>query len=181
MADNGGYYDAVIVGLGKTGLSCACYLAGQGGSFAVADTRPEPPELGPLRELLPDIPVYLGSFDAKLFRNAGRLILSPGVSVEEPAIREAADAGVEIIGDIELFARQAPAPVVAITGSNGKSTVATLITDMIRQSGLKAELGGNIGTPALDLRVRAGLLCTGIVQFPAGDRSLPAPRRCRRS
>lgn len=151
MVDNGTRYDTIIIGLGKTGLSCARYLAVQGGSFAVADSRPEPPELGRLREVLPDVPVYLGRFDAKLFRNTERIILSPGVTRTEPAVREASDAGVEIIGDVELFARQAPAPVVAVTGSNGKSTVATLVADMIRQSGARVELGGNIGTPALDL------------------------------
>lgn len=151
MVDNDGHYDAIIIGLGKTGLSCARFLAGQGVSFAVADSRPEPPELGRLCEILPDVPVYLGSFDAKLLGSTERLIISPGVTREEPAIKEAAESGIEIIGDIELFARQAPAPVVAVTGSNGKSTVATLIAEMIRQSGLRMQLGGNIGTPALDL------------------------------
>jgi len=151
MADSGKDYDAIIVGLGKTGLSCARYLTGQGLSFAIADSRPEPPELGSLQAFAPETPVYTGVFDAGLFCSTKQLILSPGIAVNEPAVRQAADAGVEVIGDIELFARQAPAPVVAVTGSNGKSTVATLIAEMIGRSGLRAELGGNIGTPVLDL------------------------------
>ncbi len=151
MADNGEHYNAIVIGLGRTGLSCARFLAAQGIAFAVMDSRPEPPELGNLKRLLPEVPVYLGGFDAQMLCNTDRIILSPGVAMEEPAIRTAVNEGIEVVGDIELFARQAAAPVVAVTGSNGKSTVATLITDMIRSAGMTVQLGGNIGTPALDL------------------------------
>ena len=141
----------LIVGLGKTGLSCARYLARRGESFAVTDSRENPPGLHQLREELPDCAVFLGGFQPEVFGAAGRLLVSPGVAVSEPLIRAAAERGVEILGDIELFAREAAAPVVAITGSNGKSTVTTLVGEMARAAGLRAAVGGNLGEPALDL------------------------------
>ncbi|MEX2353407.1 MAG: UDP-N-acetylmuramoyl-L-alanine--D-glutamate ligase, partial [Gammaproteobacteria bacterium] len=144
-------YDAVIIGLGKTGLSCVRFLAGQGISIAVIDSRNEPPELESLKQHYPDIPLYTGQFNQSLLESAGLLVISPGVSREEPAIKNAVANGVELVGDIELFARHAKAPVIAITGSNGKSTVASLVNHMINESGLKADLGGNIGTSALSL------------------------------
>lgn len=151
MSQNSRHYDAVVVGLGKTGLSCARFLAARGVSFAVTDSRLQPPELASLTRLLPQIPVFTGGFDANLLSRADKLILSPGVAASEPAIRQAVDQGVELLGDIEVFARNARAPVVAVTGSNGKSTVASLTAAMMQRAGVKVLLGGNIGTPALDL------------------------------
>jgi len=144
-------YDALIIGLGKTGLSCVRYLSGKGLSLAIADNREAPPELKKLKDECSEVSVYLGNFDPILLCSAKLIILSPGVSILDPAIQHAIENGVEVIGDIELFVRDTKVPIIAITGSNGKSTVATLITDMIRESGVKAELGGNIGTPALSL------------------------------
>jgi UDP-N-acetylmuramoylalanine--D-glutamate ligase len=141
----------LIVGLGKTGLSCARYLARRGEPFAVTDSREKPPGLDQLREEMPDCAVFLGSFQAEVFEAAGRLLVSPGVAVSEPLIQAAAARGVEILGDIELFAREAAAPVVAITGSNGKSTVTTLVGEMAGAAGLRVAIGGNLGEPALDL------------------------------
>jgi UDP-N-acetylmuramoylalanine--D-glutamate ligase len=106
-----------------------------------------------VRAEFPDLPLHLGGFDADFLPAAGRLVVSPGVSLDETPIRAARDAGMEIIGDIELFARQCARPVVAVTGSNGKSTVATLVHHMVEQSGRRSALGGNIGSPALDLLV----------------------------
>ncbi|MEN8174668.1 MAG: UDP-N-acetylmuramoyl-L-alanine--D-glutamate ligase [Pseudomonadota bacterium] len=143
--------DTLVVGLGKTGLSCARFLAARGVSVAVNDSRREPPGLAAIRRELPDLPVRLGSFDEALFAAADRLVVSPGVSLREPVIQEALARGVEVLGDIELFARHARAPVLAITGSNGKSTVTTLVGDMARRAGVRVAVGGNLGKPALDL------------------------------
>lgn len=141
----------LVVGLGKTGLSCVRYLSAQGREIAVADSREAPPGLNDLRAGWPDVPVYLGQFDQELFAGFNELIVSPGISVAEPAIARAAEQGAWIRGDIDLFAEAADAPVVAITGSNGKTTVTTLLGEMARAAGRRVEVGGNIGTPALDL------------------------------
>ncbi|MEW5972511.1 MAG: UDP-N-acetylmuramoyl-L-alanine--D-glutamate ligase [Pseudomonadota bacterium] len=143
--------DILIVGLGKTGLSVARFLARRGLVFAVADSRMEPPGLAELRAEGPQAAVHLGPFEAELFRGFRTLVVSPGLAVAEPAIRAAAAAGAEIIGDIELFARHVKAPVLAITGSNGKSTVTTLVGELLAAAGRKVRVGGNLGTPALDL------------------------------
>ncbi len=141
--------ETVIIGLGKTGLSCARFLAQRGQVFAVVDSRTNPPELEKFTRDYSDTDLFLGEFDQELLASAGLLIISPGISAKHPAIQYAVSKGVELIGDIELFARHVNAPVVAVTGSNGKSTVASLISSMISASGLNVCLGGNIGTPAL--------------------------------
>ncbi len=141
----------LIVGLGATGLSCARFLAARGVQVAVADSRAAPPGLDALHAEHPDIAVFLGPFEDRLFDSAERLVVSPGVPVTTPQIDAARRRGIPVIGDIELFARAAAAPVVAITGSNGKSTVTTLLGEMAKASGIRAAVGGNLGTPALDL------------------------------
>ncbi|MBT8420863.1 MAG: UDP-N-acetylmuramoyl-L-alanine--D-glutamate ligase [Gammaproteobacteria bacterium] len=150
----------VIVGLGETGLSVARYLAGRGIEIAVLDSRIEPPGLTALRAELPNVPVHLGGFDERVLGSAEEIILSPGVSLQEPAIRrvgeQAKDRNIPVIGDIELFARAmhasaVRAPVIAVTGSNGKSTVTTLVAEMARLDGLVVRAGGNLGPPALAL------------------------------
>lgn len=141
----------LIVGLGKTGLSCVRYLSEKGRDVAVADSRTAPPGLDQLKVGWPDIPVHLGTFDAELFAGFNELVVSPGISIAEPAIAAAARQGARIRGDIDLFAEAADAPIVAITGSNGKTTVTTLVGEMARAAGRNVAVGGNIGTPALDL------------------------------
>ena len=141
----------LIVGLGVTGLSCARYLAAQGVQVAVADSRASPPCLAALNEELPDIAVFLGPFDDGLFNSAERLVVSPGVPVSTPQIESAQRRGVPVVGDIELFVQAARAPIVAITGSNGKSTATMLLGDMAKASGIEVAVGGNLGKPALDL------------------------------
>ncbi|MBZ2167161.1 UDP-N-acetylmuramoyl-L-alanine--D-glutamate ligase [Marinobacter sp. F4216] len=141
----------LVVGLGKTGLSCVRYLSEQGREIAVADSRNAPPGLDELKAGWPDVAIHLGPFDPELFRGFNELVVSPGISIAEPAIAGAAQAGARIRGDIDLFAEAADAPIVAITGSNGKTTVTSLVGDMARAAGRKVEVGGNIGTPALDL------------------------------
>lgn len=146
---------AVIVGLGRTGLSCARYLRSLGWKIAVTDTRAEPPELAGLRQLDPNIPVSAGSLDARLLDDAVCVVASPGVSLTAPFFIEARRRGLEIVGDIELFARAVDAPVVGITGTNGKSTVTTLVGRMAARAGIKVRVGGNLGEPALDLLTTA--------------------------
>ncbi len=144
-------FNTVVVGLGKTGFACARYLAAQGISFAVTDNRDEPPMLNEMKAALPNITLCLGGFDASLLASAEHLLISPGVSLQEDAIVNAIDSGAEVYGDIELFCRNISSPVIAITGSNGKSTVTTLITEMVRAANFNVVEGGNLGTPALDL------------------------------
>jgi len=151
MTDNKVSFDTVIVGLGKTGLSCARYLQRQGGSFAVTDNRDLPPELVQFKQEFPQASLAAGRFDETLILNAGEILLSPGVPLEEPVIEKAIAKGIPVSGDVEIFCREAQAPIVAITGSNGKSTVASLLYEMAIQAGMKVQLGGNIGTPVLDL------------------------------
>jgi UDP-N-acetylmuramoylalanine--D-glutamate ligase len=141
----------IVVGLGLTGLSCVRYLARHGVEVAVVDSREQPPGLDTLQREYPDVPVFLGPFDASLLASAGELVVSPGVPVSTPAIVDAAARGVSVVGDIELFAREVETPVVAITGSNGKSTVTTLVGEMARSCGVRVAVGGNLGRPALDL------------------------------
>ena len=142
---------AVIVGLGRTGFSCARYLRARGWRLAVTDTRQKPPELAGLAALDPTIPLSVGGLDIRLLDGADCVVASPGVSLEEPFFVEARRRGIEIVGDIELFARAADAPVVGITGTNGKSTVTTLVGRMAERAGLRVRVGGNLGEPALDL------------------------------
>jgi len=141
----------LVVGLGQSGLSCARFLAQHGVPFAVTDSRTQPPGIVALRAELPTVETHLGGFDETLFAWAQRLIVSPGVSLNEPLIADAQRRGVEVIGDVELFAQMAQAPIVAITGSNGKSTVTSLLGEMAKASDRAVRVGGNIGTPALEL------------------------------
>ncbi|MGB5717709.1 MAG: UDP-N-acetylmuramoyl-L-alanine--D-glutamate ligase [Gammaproteobacteria bacterium] len=142
----------LVVGLGETGLSVARFLSRQGVPVAIVDSREQPPGLGRLRTELPaDVALFLGEFNAEAFERAQQIIISPGVSRDEPQIAAAVARQVPVIGDIELFARTVTAAVIAVTGSNGKSTVVTLLGAMARRAGLEVRVGGNIGTPALDL------------------------------
>ena len=141
----------LIIGLGQTGFSCARYLSEHGIEVAITDSRDHPPALDDLQERYPDIAIFVGGFNSEAFKRATCLIVSPGISLREPLIAEARARGAEIVGDIELFARNANAPVIAITGSNGKSTVTSLLGEMAKAAGLDVRVGGNIGVPALDL------------------------------
>jgi UDP-N-acetylmuramoylalanine--D-glutamate ligase len=141
----------LVVGLGKTGISCARYLRSQGIATAVTDSRENPPGLQQLREELPEVALFVGGFEPDVFAAAARLVVSPGVPISDPLIRDAMARGVEVIGDIELFARAARAPICAITGSNGKSTVTTLVGQMTAAAGQRVSVGGNLGEPALEL------------------------------
>ena len=142
---------AVIAGLGATGLSCARYLHGHGWRIAVTDTRAAPPQLAALSALDAHIPAHLGQLDPELLEGAMCGVASPGLPLRGPFFDEARRRGLAIVGDIELFARAAAAPVVGVTGTNGKSTVTTLVARMAQRAGVKVRAGGNLGPPALDL------------------------------
>ena len=141
----------IVVGLGKSGMSLVRFLANRGVSFAVADTRENPPELATLRRDYPQVDVRCGELDVEFLCRADELYVSPGLALATPALQQAAMRGVKLSGDIELFARNAKAPIVAITGSNAKSTVTTLVGEMAAAAGKRVAVGGNLGTPALDL------------------------------
>lgn len=153
MNEGGGMSNGlnVIVGLGLTGMACARFLASQGIPFAVNDTRLAPPQLTAFKDLFPDAVLSLGRFDRHLLSQADRLIVSPGVSIKEAEMMIPILRGVPVIGEIELFAQYTQKPVVAITGTNAKSTVTTLVGQMAEAAGFKVAVGGNLGTPALDL------------------------------
>ena len=141
----------MVVGIGATGLSVARHLSQLGERFVMLDTRQRPPCLDQLRSELPDVPVALGELAIDIFEGADEIILSPGLSRQIPAVQLAIQSGVSVVSDIELFARSASAPIIAITGSNGKSTVTTLVGEMCRAAGRSVGVGGNLGTPALAL------------------------------
>ncbi len=141
----------IIIGLGKTGLSCARFLTAQGKPFAVADTREQPANLSVFKLAYPGVEVRCGALDSDWLTGANRLLVSPGVSRNNAAIVAAERAGVEIVGDIDLFCQAVSAPIVAITGSNAKSTVTTLVAEMAAAAGVDVGVGGNLGTPVLDL------------------------------
>jgi UDP-N-acetylmuramoylalanine--D-glutamate ligase len=142
---------SVVVGLGKTGASCLRYLAKRGIPVSVTDTRRAPPGLAELGSLASSFDIRLGGFDLSLLDGASQVLMSPGVSLEEPIARAARERGIEVLGDVELFARHVRAPVIGITGTNGKSTVTSLVARMAAAAGRTVLAGGNLGTPALDL------------------------------
>lgn len=142
---------SVVIGLGMSGLSAARFLASRGQQVVVMDSRPTPPGLDTFRGEFPEVEVHVGSFNPELLLSADELVVSPGVSLREPEIAAAIDAGVSITGDVGLFLREASKPVIAITGSNAKSTVTELTGQMINDAGMRAGVGGNIGQPVLEL------------------------------
>lgn len=148
MSDSPSY---LIIGLGQTGLSCVRFLVKQGYTVAIMDTREQPPELITLQTEYPEVIVHVGGLESTWLLQADVIVMSPGVDPRLPEIVAAKEAGIELVGDVELFARYANAPIVAITGSNGKSTVTTLLAEMVEEAGQTMRVGGNLGTPALNL------------------------------
>ncbi|RAJ93919.1 UDP-N-acetylmuramoyl-L-alanine--D-glutamate ligase [Aliidiomarina maris] len=140
-----------VLGLGLTGLSAARFLLGHGLSPVLMDTRAESVQKLQAEPALAACEQYLGALDLEALLSLDLVIMSPGLAFKDPALLMARDAGVEFISDIELFARLVRVPVIGVTGSNGKSTVVSLVTHMLRECGRDVGLGGNIGTPALDL------------------------------
>lgn len=141
----------VIIGLGKTGYSVLAFFAERSFDAVVMDTRKEPPFAQMVRDNYPDVKMILGGLNQQILCAASQIILSPGLALSTPEIKAAVEQGVPVVGDVQVFADYAKAPVVAITGSNAKSTVTTLVGEMAKKAGLHTAVGGNLGTPALDL------------------------------
>lgn len=138
----------VVIGLGKTGLSCVDFLLKKQANVRVIDTRSNP---SGAEQLPPSVPLHTGGLNQAWLLESDMIVISPGLAVKTPEIQSALSAGVDLVGDIELFCREADKPIIAITGSNGKSTVTTLTAEMAKADGLKVGMGGNIGIPALSL------------------------------
>ena len=146
---------SVIVGLGSTGLSCAKYFASKGKPYKVVDNRDDPPGLSALIEQFPATEYEVGGFFLDTFKNARELVVSPGVSLNTSEIVAARCAGVPVTGDIDIFSKLVTTPIIGITGSNGKSTVVSILAEILKKAGKKYGLGGNLDganfKPALDL------------------------------
>ena len=140
----------LVAGLGKTGLSIARYLQQKDKEFAVFDTRKEPAGLQEFYAEFPEKAIYLERFPDELLNKVSEIITSPGLSLDLPLFKQAKEHGIAIYGDIECLAREIHVPVVAITGTNGKSTVTTLVGEMAMAAGMKVAVAGNIGTPVLE-------------------------------
>ncbi|AZI13767.1 UDP-N-acetylmuramoyl-L-alanine--D-glutamate ligase [Avibacterium paragallinarum] len=137
-----------VIGLGKTGLSCVDFLLARQANVRVMDTRPTP---AGIEQLPPSVAVHTGGLNQQWLLESDMIVISPGLAVKTPEIQTALQAGVEVVGDIELFCCEADKPIIAITGSNGKSTVTTLVAEMAKAAGLTVGMGGNIGIPSLSL------------------------------
>ena len=142
----------LVLGLGETGLSALRWLERQGAILSAADSRENPPSAEDVMRRMPKVVVHTGAFKPEVLLSADLIVISPGVSINEPAVQAAIQAGISVIGDVELFAqyRSKNAKVIAITGSNGKTTVTTLVGEMCKAAGLKTIVAGNIGLPVLE-------------------------------
>jgi UDP-N-acetylmuramoylalanine--D-glutamate ligase len=145
----------LVLGLGDTGLSCAKWLAARGALVSVADSREQPPHMQALVDAVPSAKLHCGPFQDEVLQAADMLVVSPGVPLAEPAVARAVQKGIETVGDVELFARALKAfnkdcRVIAITGSNGKSTVTAMCGAMSESAGKLTCVAGNIGLPVLD-------------------------------
>lgn len=140
--------NVVIVGLGVTGLSCVDFFLARNVIPRVVDSRLT---VSGLDQLPSKVERHLGSLPESWLLSADLIVVSPGIPLSHPVLNVAAEAGIEIVGDIELFCREAQSPIIAITGSNGKSTVTSLVGEMATSAGWSVGVGGNIGQPALTL------------------------------
>ena len=141
----------MVFGIGKTGVSIARYFQRYESDAIYVDSRIAPPELDDLKEIAPNAEIILGNLTKKLLKGIHRMIVSPGIAESEPLLAQARKADIEIASDIDLFVQDADTDFVAITGSNGKSTVTTLLALMCKSDGKRALAGANLGEPALDL------------------------------
>ncbi len=141
-----------VLGLGDTGFSALRWLRHMGADVVMFDSRPHPAGLDRLQAEHPEVECHLGPFNYSLLANMDLIVASPGVSLKEPVIAQLMAQGKSVVGDVELFARfRAPyAKVIAITGSNGKTTVTSLVGEICKQAGLNTIVAGNIGLPVLD-------------------------------
>lgn len=149
-------WDAVIIGLGETGFATASYLQTQGLTVAVTDSRESPPLLARLKKAHPQIAVCLGGVNTEWLQQAEKIIVSPGICPHEPEmVKIVALFGDKIYSDIDIFLEKWTRPVIAITGSNGKSTVLKMLHDILNLDGKECMMIGNVGTPVLSLLEKA--------------------------
>ena len=141
----------LVYGLGVTGLSVARYLKRNDCDAVFYDSRVEPPGLDELQEISADAKVITGEKTKGLLKDAERIIVSPGIPDTDKLLKKARKKKIDVTSDIELFVADAKAPLVAVTGSNGKSTVVTILALMCDAAEKPALAGGNLGQPALDL------------------------------
>lgn len=141
----------LVIGLGKTGYSCVRFFVGQNIKADVLDTRAQPPYLSQCHHEFPDVKVFSEELTLERLSQYQQLVVSPGIAISHPAIQEAIKLGVDVVGDIDIFSQYRKAPLVAITGSNAKSTVTELLGFLAKSQGVKVAIGGNLGEPALDL------------------------------
>jgi UDP-N-acetylmuramoylalanine--D-glutamate ligase len=142
---------AVVAGLGKTGHSVIRHLLARGWQVTATDTRRAPPGLEELKAMAPGLRIALGGLDVGLLADVDYVVASPGLPQSDPFFVAARSLRVPVIGDIELFARGNPGRVAGITGTNGKSTVTSLLALMGQRAGLATRAGGNLAPPALEL------------------------------
>ncbi len=146
----------LVLGMGKTGVSMIKWLSRLGAQLSVADTRTSPPNFELINQLVPGEAIFCGPLKMELLQEIDAIAISPGVAVTEPVVQTALQQGLSVIGDIELFAvaldRYAPpgTKILVITGSNGKTTVTSMVGEMVKNAGWDVEVAGNIGPAALD-------------------------------
>jgi UDP-N-acetylmuramoylalanine--D-glutamate ligase len=142
---------AIVLGLGLTGASCVRYCLKQGWQVLVMDSRENPSQLDAFQQSFPTVEIRCGEFDLTRLLKADLIIASPGVDINLPVLKSVMAQGIELVGDVELFAQNCSAKIIAITGSNGKSTVCDCLGWIAAELGIDAVVAGNIGTPVLDL------------------------------
>ena len=142
----------LVLGLGETGLSALRWLDTQGAILSAADSRDKPPNVDDLAHHMPHVTVHTGTFKQSVLLQAEVIVISPGLALNEPAVHAAIQAGIPVVGDVELFAQHQPkhSKVIGITGSNGKTTVTSLVGEICKAAGLNTIVAGNIGLPVLD-------------------------------
>jgi UDP-N-acetylmuramoylalanine--D-glutamate ligase len=143
--------ELLVLGMGATGAACARHFGRLGIDAWFADTRAEPPGLAAIREAMPGAGVMAGAIPAHVPAGVSRIVVSPGVDLDLPLLAEARGRGLPLLSDLDVFAEQCRAPVIGITGSNGKSTVTSMVGAMLAADGWHPGVGGNLGTPVLDL------------------------------
>ena len=143
--------EVLVLGMGATGASCARHFAARGMAAWFADTRAMPPGLEAIRQAMPGAGLMAGGIPAAVPAGVSRIVVSPGVDLDLPVLADARRHGLTVLSDLDLFAAECRAPVIGITGSNGKSTVTSMLGAMLESEGWPVAVGANLGTPALDL------------------------------
>lgn len=165
--------DTLVFGMGATGASCARYFARTGCPAVFCDTRPRPPAESEISRAMPGADRYANDGLRDLPEGVDRLLLSPGAPLDHPLVRRARERRMPVVSDLDVFAGVNRARLAGITGSNGKSTVTTLLLDMLREAGLRAGAGANLGTPALDLLAERNEICVLELSSFQLERSAP--------